>query len=235
MTIWFISKEHRARMVRCSLGLVGAGLMMSGCGSPPAAHVHSLLGPDTVPRREAPQPKNAGAFILESISLPTSVDQPQWLVRLPDDSLASLESERWASPLRDELRQALLVQWVNRFGLVDARDDRAFSATAWRVRIDVLRFESIAGREARIEGTWTLTAPAPAPKTMPTTSPTIAAKPATLPISVHCNWRFAQPVASGMAAMAEAHRVNTMHLANAVGEMLTQLQRGETARCADGA
>ncbi len=60
--------------------------------------------------------------------MPAQVDQPQWLVQLGDDSLAVLEQERWASPLRDEFRQALLEELIVGQGAIDARTQPAPAA-----------------------------------------------------------------------------------------------------------
>ena len=89
--------------------------------------------------------------------MPAQVDQPQWLVQLGDDSMAVLEQERWASPLRDEFRQALLEELIVGQGAIDARTQPAPGAAPWRIAIDVRRFDSLPGREARIEGSWTIT------------------------------------------------------------------------------
>ncbi len=77
-------------------------------------------------------------------------------MRLPDDSLAVLEQERWASPLRDELREALLEQLASGYGAVDSRAAVAGPGAPVRIAVDVRRFESLPGREARSEGSWTL-------------------------------------------------------------------------------
>ena len=55
------------------------------------------------------------------VSVPPQVDQPQWLVRAPDDSLQMLEQERWAAPLRDEIRSAVAERLIARWGAVDLR------------------------------------------------------------------------------------------------------------------
>jgi hypothetical protein len=89
--------------------------------------------------------------------VPAQVDQPQWLVRLPDDSLASLEQERWAGPLRDELRQALLEQLGARFGVVEGRSSAPQAGAPVRVALELRRFDSIPGREARLEALWNVT------------------------------------------------------------------------------
>src|SRR5664279_1935015 len=93
---------------RASAGALSA--LLAACGSAPVTHWHSLM-PEAVPAAGAIAPAPAKEPIvveLEAVRLPTQVDQPQWLVRLPDGSLAVLEQERWASSLRDELRDALL-------------------------------------------------------------------------------------------------------------------------------
>jgi len=184
-------------------------LAVAGCASAPPTRLHTLMPAESVAR-------GAGAstvpvpVVLEPIRIPAQVDQPQWLVRLPDDSLALLEQERWASPLQDELRQALLEELGARFGMVEAA---AGAASPWRVRIDLRRFESVPGREARIEGSWLL-------------SSGDARRP-----GQRCEWRFAEPAAGGMPALAQAHRRAVVRLADAVGEGLQKLGRGEAPAC----
>jgi hypothetical protein len=88
------------------------------------------------------------------IRIPVAVDQPQWLLRLPDDTLTLLEQERWASPLRDEFRHALIDSLSNRYGALDVRSGGS-GAVVWRVYVGVTRFESQTG-EAWLESTWSL-------------------------------------------------------------------------------
>ena len=81
---------------------------LAACGTAPVVHLHSLMPSDAAPAVELgarPRPAAPMVVVLEPIRMPSQVDQPQWLVQLPDGSLASLEQERWASPLRDEFRQ----------------------------------------------------------------------------------------------------------------------------------
>src|SRR6476620_1597845 len=79
-----------------------AVLALGACGTPPPTHFHSLMPLEVAARPGAPA---AGTVIvLEATRMPAQVDQPQWLVQV-GDSVALLEQERWASPLRDEFRQ----------------------------------------------------------------------------------------------------------------------------------
>jgi uncharacterized lipoprotein YmbA len=85
-------------------------LAFVGCASTPATRLHTLMPAQSTARPVVAAGSGAAPLpiVLEPIRVPAQVDQPQWLVRLPDDSLALLEQERWAAPLQDELRQALL-------------------------------------------------------------------------------------------------------------------------------
>jgi hypothetical protein len=187
-----------------ALALVAA--LVVGCASTPATRLHTLLPAQSVPR---PAQGTLTPIVLEPIRIPAQVDQPQWLVRLPDDSLAILEQERWSSPLQDELRQALLEE-LGRFGMVEAA---VGASVPWRIRIELRRFESVPGREARIEGSWLLSAGD-------------GRRP-----GLRCDWRYAESAGPGMPALANAHRRAVVRLAGALGESLGKLGRGETAAC----
>jgi uncharacterized lipoprotein YmbA len=137
-------------------------------------------------------------------------------VRQPDDSLLLLEQERWAAPLRDELRGAVVERLASRWSAVDVRGVAAPAPLVWRVRIDVQRFESIPGREARLEATWSVS-PLSSQRDLPT---------------LVCRSTFAEAVAQAdVPALAAAHRRAAARLADAIGERLAPLQRGELPGC----
>jgi len=202
---------------RGAVGLVRAAAALAlvacaGCGAPPLVHLHSLLPADRPqPREGAPAPGQGPAFVLDSLKVPAQVDQPQWLVRMPDGSLALLEQDRWASPLPDEMREALLEILRLRFGAVETRTV-APNTPLWRLRIDVTRFDSAPGM-ASLEATWTVTPRAPETS------------------ALRCSAYFTERAEGGMSALAEAHRRNVARLGDAIGEELLALQRGERARC----
>lgn len=190
-------------------------LCIGACSSAPPVHVHTLMSAPAAARGAAAA-SAVGAplgLVLEPIRLPAQVDQPQWLVRLPDDTLAVLEQERWASALRDELREALLEELVIGFGVIDSRSLPAGAGAVARVGIDVRRFDSLPGREARIEGSWTLT----------------SADTRTPP--VRCEWLIRDAAPGSMNALAAAHRRALVRLADSIGEALVKSRRGELPVC----
>ena len=173
--------------------------------SSPPVRLHSLMPAEPAARDDS---RASITIALEPIRLPAQVDQPQWLVRLPDDSLAVLEQERWASPLGDELRQALLEELAARYGAVEGR--AIADASVLRVGVELRRFDSIPGREARVEATWT-----------------VAGSGAPL---LRCDALLRESAGTGMPALAAAHRRAAVRLADAIGESLVSA-RGSTPAC----
>jgi hypothetical protein len=191
-------------------GLAIAVLAIAACGTPPPTHVHSLM-PTEIAARSGTAPAAGVVVRLEPIRVPAQVDQPQWLVQLGDDSMAVLEQERWASPLRDEFQQALLEELIVGQGAIDARTQPAPGPAA-RVAIDVRRFDSLPGREARIQGSWTITG---------SDARSVS----------RCEWLIREPAPGSFPALAAAHRRAVVRLGAAIGAVLGRLQRGEAAAC----
>jgi len=208
--------RHRLRSLRRAapslrrVGLLVAMLALAACGTPPPTHFHSLMPTDIAARPGAPAA--SGVVVrLEPIRVPAQVDQPQWLVQLSDDSMAVLEQERWASPLRDELQQALMEELIVGQGAIDARTQPAPTAVA-RVAIDVRRFDSLPGREARIQGSWTITGS--------------DARNAS-----RCEWLIREAAPGSFTALAAAHRRAVSRLGAAIGQALGRMRRGDAASC----
>ena len=206
----------RLHLLRCPVRSLGRGslvlglLVLAACGTPPPTHFYSLM-PTEITARSASPAASGVVFRLEPIRVPGQVDQPQWLVQLGDDSMAVLEQERWASPLRDELQQALLEELIVGQGAIDARTQPAAADVA-RVAIDVRRFDSLPGREARIQGSWTITG-----KEARNGS--------------RCEWLIREAAPGSLAALAAAHRRAVSRLGAAIGQALAQMRRGEAASC----
>ncbi|MEO8080639.1 MAG: PqiC family protein [Caldimonas sp.] len=190
-----------------------AAVALVACGSVPQVHLHTLMPVDP-PARVASAPE-VPAIYLEQVRLPAQVDQPQWLVRLADGSLVALEQERWASPLRDEFRQALLEQLVRRHGALDARGAGPAPSVYVRIAVDVRRLESLLGREARIEGSWAL----------------VPNQGRATPL--RCDFLISVPVGAGMDALADGHRHAVTRLADAIAANLPRVGRGAPADCTD--
>jgi uncharacterized lipoprotein YmbA len=160
----------------------------------------------------APAPAGSLAWEVLPVAVPAGVDQPQWVVRTVDGSLAVLEQERWIAPLGEEIRGAVSDRLTQELGAPAASVE---PRKRWRIRIDVHRFDSVPGREARLEATWTLSSEAEAAT------------------ALRCRGEFVQTLAaSGYVALAKGHQQAVSTLADAIGSELKALSAGQTATCA---
>ena len=199
----------------------GALAALAACSTTSTVvHLHSLM-PGALSSADARvRPGGAPlAVVLDPVRMPSQVDQPQWLVRLSDGSLATLEQERWASPVRDEFRQAVLETLIVRYGVAELRNLAARDAAsgALRVDIDVRRFESVPGEEALIEGSWTVRAVSS------------SAVPALAP--AHCEWLLRERSGAAFAGLAQAHRRAVARLADGIGAAMLAIKRGAPPSC----
>ena len=188
-------------------------LAAGGCTSVEAPRFHSLLPSTALAARTL---EGGPLYIdLGPVGIPASVDQPQWVVRAADDSLRLLEQERWVGPLRDELRGALAERLAQQWAAVDVRATPAPVGSGWRVRVDVLRFESVAGREAWVDSQW---------------SASSLGNPARV---LSCRSSLREPAGADLPSLAAAHRRVVTRLADQIGERLRALQAGAVAGCGD--
>ena len=195
-----------------SLGMVSfslaATLVLASCSSVAPPRFHTLLPSG---RAVSTPATGAGpAWQMPPVTIPAQVDQPQFVVRRADDTLAVLEQERWIAPLQDEIRAALVEHLTVRVGSPGARP--AQGRKDWRVAVDVSRFDSAPGR-ASLVVEWALLAGAGEPG------------------ALRCRSRFEQPVEAGMAALAAGHRQNLERLGAVIALGLTALDAGQVAGC----
>lgn len=198
------------RVAQAMLGILAAGALVA-CASPDrAVRLYSLISPNAGAKVDAGRVDSGRSasrsspipIALSRIRLPAQVDQPQILVRLDDDSLVALEQQRWASPLRSELREAVLERLIVRYGAVEARDRAESDGQVTDVRIVFRRFESRPDREALIEGSWTLSRDATKQ-------------------SLTCEWLIREPASGGVPALAQAHRLAVGRLTDQIGQALS--------------
>jgi len=195
---------------------IALSAFVAGCTSTPATRFHTLMPaepPAAAASASAAAARPRKAIVLEPIRWPAQVDQPQWFVRLPDDTVAVLEQDRWTSPLQDELRQALLERLGTRW---EAGTARALPGAGppLRIALDVRRFDSVVGSEARIDGSWS-----------------ISAGEGSNSRNSQCEWGWREPASGGTEALAAAHRRIVARLGEAIGASLDNLAQGRSAAC----
>jgi uncharacterized lipoprotein YmbA len=124
-----------------------------GCTASAPARFYNLdstAKPDGAPAARA-------AVMVGPVSIPASVDQPEFVVQVAPNRVEVEEFNRWVAPLSDGIARAVAGDLTVLLGTPDVATAPLvnFNPSYW-VTIDVQRFESIRGQEALLEAVWTV-------------------------------------------------------------------------------
>jgi len=129
-----------------------AAIVVAGCSTSPARFysLGSTATPDGTPSTPA-------AVMVGPVTIPASVDQPEFVVQVAPNRVEVDEFNRWVSPLNDSIARAVAGDLVVLLGTPEvASAELANFAPDYRVTIDVQRFESVQGQAATVEAVWTV-------------------------------------------------------------------------------
>lgn len=101
------------------------------------------------------------AVIVGPVSIPAEVDRPQFTVQVAPNRVSVDEFNRWAAPLSDNIARALagnlaVLLGTPRVATVPAAD----FAAAYRVIINIQRFETVPGKSVLVDAVWVVHPPA---------------------------------------------------------------------------
>lgn len=123
------------------------------CGTSPASRFYNL---DSTATSEG-APVTRTAVMVGPVSVPASVDQPEFVVQVAPNRVEVDEYHRWIAPLNDSIARAVAGDLAVQLGTPEvATAPMANFDPAYRVTIDVQRFESIKDQAALIEAVWTV-------------------------------------------------------------------------------
>jgi len=154
----------RIRRVACTAVLV---VSLAGCAAPSARQYYTLMPeayPNGVsagagaPARQVPVVARPYAINVRPVSLPEQVDRPQIVISSPGSSqVIPLNDSLWASPLSDEIRNALANDLARQLGVLDISARGAPEGLPlWKISLTVQRFDSVFNERVVLDGTWRL-------------------------------------------------------------------------------
>ena len=123
---------------------------VGGCGASAPARFYTL---DSTAVPEG-APAASYAVAVGPVSVPASVDRPQLVVQVAPNRVAFDEFNRWAAPLDDGIARAVAGNLAVLLGTPRVATAPASFDPAYRVTIDVQRFESVPGKEVLVEAVW---------------------------------------------------------------------------------
>lgn len=132
-----------------------AALALTGCGSSPPIHYHALT------TASPPQTSGSARLLVEilPVAMPERLDRVEMVLSNGAGQLDVRDSDHWAAPLSDEVRQLLSDALWERLQASDTyQAPVAPSATGlaqYRLALRIERFEAVPGRSALVQGSWT--------------------------------------------------------------------------------
>jgi uncharacterized lipoprotein YmbA len=98
------------------------------------------------------------AVTVGPVSLPAAVDRPQFVLNVAPNQVAVDEFNRWASPLKSDIAGIVAENLSLLLGspYVSVFPQSLSVSPAYRVTIDVTRFESVPGETARLNAIWSV-------------------------------------------------------------------------------
>jgi uncharacterized lipoprotein YmbA len=136
------------RLVSITIVVVAA----CGCSTTPARFytLDSKATPDGAPPAHI-------AVMVGPVTVPASVDQPEFVVQVASNRVELDEFNRWAAPLNDSIARAVAGDLVVLLGTPDvATSPMANFSPAYSVTINVQRFESTRNQGALLDAVWSV-------------------------------------------------------------------------------
>ncbi|CAB3791275.1 hypothetical protein LMG28614_03272 [Paraburkholderia ultramafica] len=154
------------------------------------------------------------AFLIDmrTVRVPAAVAKSQLVVQVNAAQVKILEDDRWASPLADEIRNALLADVTRQAGAPGGHAmGEAGDVPVYQVSVDVQRFESWPGSHALIDAVWSVRA-------------------LNGPETLTCHSIVSRPVSAGYYAIVDGHRRAIEGIAAQIAEGLRGFTGTSTVR-----
>ncbi|MEA3197587.1 MAG: uncharacterized protein QOF32_1639 [Gammaproteobacteria bacterium] len=171
-------------------------------------------------------PEAAKAAIIEGANLtievpavhtPAQLNRVELMIRTGATEMTLLENERWASPVNDEIRNAVRLELQHRLAhITKLAPWQGF--TKLSVALDVHRLEGELGRYALFEASWSANVSG-------------ASRASSDIVVKNCAFRAYEEIRGGYAAMVEGYQVETAELADAIAAALRSTGVGARDPC----
>lgn len=125
--------------------------LLSCCGSSPPARYYTL---ESTAQSEG-TPAGSYGVAVGPVSIPASVDRPQFVIQIAPNRVTLDEFDRWAAPLDENIARVVAGDLSVLLGSPRVTtSSRANSDPTYQVTIDVQRFDSIPREAVIVEAFW---------------------------------------------------------------------------------
>jgi uncharacterized lipoprotein YmbA len=188
--------------------LVSVGV---GCTSAPVRY-YTLTPP---PNKTLPASQISLAIDVRVVHIPPQLNRAELMVRTGPTEVTLLENERWASPVNDEIKDALRLELQRRLGRMN---ELRLAFTKLTLGIDVQQLEAELGRYVVIEASWSATLSSAGQRPN-------GSRVAT------CTFQADEKIHTGYAGIVEGYQREIAALADAIVAVLMSPASGIDAPC----
>jgi uncharacterized lipoprotein YmbA len=140
------------RRIAQLISIALAAALAAGCSTAPS-RFYSLSSTSTADGA----PATSAKVMVGPVTIPASVDQPEFVVQVAPNRVEVDEFNRWVAPLSDGIARAVAGDLVVLLGTPDVAGSQLANFTPdYRVTIDIQRFETTRGQGVAVEAVWTV-------------------------------------------------------------------------------
>jgi uncharacterized lipoprotein YmbA len=148
---------------------------------------------------------------MSPVTVPSAVARSQFVVQVNATQVNVLENDRWASPLADEIHNAMLAAVSRQSGAVDVHGiARADNVAVYDLSVDVRRFETWPGSYVLIDVVWTV-------------------RPSNSQETMTCHSVVSRSVSVGYDAVVDGHRQALQRIATQIAQGIRELVKTSAA------
>jgi uncharacterized lipoprotein YmbA len=189
-----------------------------GCSSAPIRY-YTLTPPPgkALPASETTLPASETTLPIDVrvVHTPPQLNRSELMVRTGPAEVTLLENERWASPVKDEIKDALRLELQRRFSrMTGLRPD----FTKLTLDIDVQHLEAELGRYALLQASWSATSSATGRRSNGARATT-------------CTFQANEKIHAGYAGIVEGYQREIAALADAIVAVVAGPENGIDAAC----
>jgi uncharacterized lipoprotein YmbA len=128
--------------------------VLAACSSP-RSNFYTLSPDATLESAGAPMPVSV---VVGPVTVPDLVDRPQLVTRMSGNEVKLNEFARWGEPLRSGVAAVIAADLTRLLGSprVSVSSQTVAGTEACRVRVDILRFDSMPGEAVAVDALWTV-------------------------------------------------------------------------------
>jgi uncharacterized lipoprotein YmbA len=182
----------------------------AGCTSAPVRYYILTPPPDKI----LPASRISLPIDVREVHVPPQLNRSELMVRTGPTELTLLENERWASPVKDEIKDALRLALQRRLGSVTGLRP---GFTQLTLDIDVQHLEAELGRYALLEVSWSATS--------------ATGQRSNGALATTCTFHAEEKVPAGYPGIVEGYQREIAALADAIVAVLSSPASGVDAPC----